>query len=187
MRMFFAAALIAIFTSSSNAEEVSLLTMIQSIQGALLDAQNDLKKDGMLPLKKVSVKLKVVNVLEASGDVGAWIFSFGAGAKDTTTSKVEMTLVPPAADSEDNVSSLTEIRSTLSEAIFAGAWARSAAISGKPPLKATEFNIVLEFALVLDAQGQTKIAMPPFSGSLEGKVSRENLQSITLEFGENAS
>jgi len=171
----------------ARAEDVSLLTMIQSIQGALLDAQNDLKKDDMLPLKKVTVKLKVINVLEASGDVGIWVFSFGGGAKDTTTSQVEMTLVPPDAHQDDNVSSLDDIRNTLSEAIFAGAYARSAAIQGQPPLKATEFKIVLEFALVIGANGKATIAMPPFSGSLSGKVSRENLQNITLEFGENAT
>ncbi|NDV50657.1 trypco2 family protein [Salipiger sp. PrR003] len=168
----------------AHAAEVTLSSMISAIQLALLDAQVALDDNQMLPLSTVEVELNVVNRLEVDGRVGFWIVKLGAVRENSVTSNVRMVLTPPSADAAESTSAADElIRSVLASAIFEGAAARCFAMGGQPPLEATAFVIMLEFALVESANGEVSVAVPPIDTGAGGTVSGSELQRITLIFG----
>ncbi|WP_216034821.1 trypco2 family protein [Paracoccus marinaquae] len=163
---------------------ISLSEMIRDVQGALLDAQTILRDNDMLPLSQVKLTLNTINRTEAGGNVGFWVFVVGASTENSVTSRVEMTLTPPAAGASNPVAASGLIRETLAQAIAEGAAARSVAVQGNPPLEATEFTIALEFALIDNGSGGIALAVPPFTGELSGKISQSNLQRILMDFSE---
>lgn len=166
-----------------STDEVTLSSMIQTIQLSLLDAQDQLQKNEMMPLSEVEVELNVVNRVEVDGRVGFWIIKLGAARMNSVTSNVRIVLTPPGAGASENVSPASDlIRSTLASAIFEGAAARSLAIGGEPPLEAKEFVIALEFALTEDANGEVSIAVPPIELGSDGSISASELQRIVLKF-----
>ena len=170
-------------SAKADDEPPTLSIMIDTVQGALLDAQKLLKNNQRLPLQSVKLSLNTINTLEAGGRVGFWVFTVGASAKDSVTSNIEITLVPPDAEASNPVSTALKIREVLTEAIFEGAAARSAAVQGQPPLEATNFKVSLEFALVIDGDGKLSLAVPPFTGELGGGLSSSQTQKIVLIFG----
>ncbi|MFG5379734.1 trypco2 family protein [Yoonia sp. R2-816] len=174
-----------ILPSFANAEEVTLSSMIRTLQLSLLDAQENLVQNEMLALSEVAVELNLVNRIEADGRIGFWIIKLGAAQTNSVTSNVRMVLTPPDAGGSENVSAASDaIRSVLSNAIFEGAAARSLAMGGEPPLDAKEFVITLEFALSENADGEISIAVPPIEAGAGGEISASELQRITLTFGE---
>ena len=178
--------LFAVFIAPTlaKADEVSLSSMIDTIQLSLLDAQDSLDDNSMLPLMEVEVELNVINRVEADGRVGFWIIKLGASRTDSVTSSVRMVLTPPPAGSTEQVSPASDaIRSVLATAIFEGAAARSRALGGEPPLQAREFVITLEFALTQSADGEVGVVVPPFDVGAGGGLSASELQRIVLRFG----
>ncbi len=162
--------------------EISLSSMIDAVQGALLDAQKSLEEDQMLPLSEVELVLNTINTSEVSGRTGFWIFRADAAYSSAVTSRVEMTLTPPPASADDSRSPASQIREALGDAIFAGAAARSAAINGSPPLDAKSFLINLEFAVVSDGEAGVALAYPPFSAEISAGLSENQLQKIVMKF-----
>lgn len=165
-----------------DVSEVSLTTMIEAVQGALLDAQKALKEDSMLPLSKVGLVLNTVNKSQVNGRTGFWVFKADASYTSAVTSRVEMTLTPPAPDADDARSPASQIREVLGSAIFEGAAARSVAINGTPPLNANRFVITLEFAIISDGKGGVTLAVPPFEVAAGASISQNQLQKIVLSF-----
>ncbi|MDW4500564.1 hypothetical protein R5H30_21455 [Sulfitobacter sp. D35] len=163
-------------------KEISLTSMIDAVQGALLDSQKSLAKDQMLPLSKVELVLNTINTSEVSGRTGFWMFRADASYSSAVTSRVEMTLTPPPASADDARSPASQIREALGDAIFAGAAARSAAINGSPPLDAQSFVITLEFAVVSDGNAGVALAYPPFSSEISAGLSENRLQKIVMKF-----
>lgn len=185
-RVLFATILLALLPIPAlpATEQVSLSSMIRVVQNALRETQEQLQAEQMLPLSEVILELNVVNQIEAEGRVGFWVAVFGGGRQEQTTSKVLMTFSPPAADAASDVSAQGILMNTIRDAIFEGAAARSDAITGNPPLMATQFEIAVQFALINSGDGSIKIAFPPFNLTAGGEVSSSEIQTITLKFND---
>lgn len=184
MRIFLSLALAMTLAtgSTAEAEDISLSTMIDTVQVALLDAQNQLRQNNMPPLSEVELKLNAVNTTEGGGSIGFWIFKIGAKSKSESVSEIHMRLTPPAPGSEQRISASAHILEALKSAIFQGAAAHGQAATGQPPLVASEFTIKLRFGVAVDGNGELTLAFPPFEVSGGGSLSNSEVQTIIIKF-----
>lgn len=171
-------------TRPASAADLTLSSMINAIQSALLEAAETVEDNNLnVTLKEVFVELNTTNTTEAGAKGGWLIFKASATRKDVATSKLTMTLIPPQAGADLDVSPATEeIRDILAAAIAEGSAAYGAAKGGNPPLEASQYVIELKFAVTQSANGELSLALPPLDVGANGSISQQAIQTIKITF-----
>lgn len=171
-----------IFPYTVSADEISLSGMIREIQVALRDSQKIILDSEMPVLSSVELEMKTVQKEVGGGKVSLYIVEVGGGQNTAFTSVVRLKLSPPKADAASDVAAASNMGAAIRDAIIAAAGAIKVSRLGNPPLDASSLEITLSFAVVSDGGGGLKLAFPPFSASLEGKLSQSNVQLMKVTF-----
>lgn len=169
---------------TASAADLTLSSMIDAIQSALLVAAETVEDNNLnVTLKEVFVELNTTNTTEAGAKGGWLIFKASAKREDVATSKLTMTLKPPQAGADVDVSpAIEEIRDILAAAIAEGSAAYGTAKGGNPPLEASQYVIELKFAVTQSASGELSLALPPLDVGANGSFSQQAIQTIKIAF-----
>ncbi|WP_171183135.1 trypco2 family protein [Ruegeria sp. HKCCC2117] len=170
---------------SAEQDELSLSSMIGATKNALVESQKKIEANQFIPLCKVEIQLKLIGSFTAAGKVNFWVARAGGESERTATSDMTMVLLAPDATGEVPVSPAEKIQAMLTEAIFEGASAHSAAALGEPELKVQKFDIEISFLVEADGEGGVELAFPGGLGVEAGvSASQANTQRIKLSFND---
>lgn len=185
MRWLVGVALVVTFLrvpDAAVAEEISLSSMVQSVQVALRDTQKKIERQNAPKLDTVTLNLKTVSKEEGEAGFTIYVVSLGGSGSSEVTSSVMIELVPPPADAPSNVSPAADITKALKDSIVAASNAIRVAQEGRPKLVSKSIEVSLAFVLQAEGSGGLKIIFPPFEAAAGGSMSRSEVQTITIVF-----
>lgn len=168
--------------TTAHASDITLSSMVRSVQVALRNTQKFIKDNNLPTLCAVSLNLKTVSKSVGKGSLTLYIVSVGGTSSSTFSSSVTLKLVPPPSTAPSDVSPVKEITKGLQDSLLAAARAIRVARKGQPKLDAKSIDITFAFVLKAEGNGGLNIFFPPFGANLNRVVSSSEVQTITVSF-----
>jgi hypothetical protein len=165
----------------AGADGAELESVMDAIQQALSEAQTQAVA-GFPPLKSVTVKLHTEASRSVGGEIGLYVFSVGSRYSTESASTLELKMVPPEAGSGKGVLPAGDLKQALARAIYLAKVGVARAALGTPPFVMTDIEIDLKFAVEVEGSAGAKVKLVPLGAEAGGKLGRNQVQSITLDF-----
>lgn len=169
----------ALTANSAHAKQVSLTDLVVQTKQALLKVAQE--GGNRLVLDHVTLQVQTVAEDKGGGKLSFWVVTIGGGGKQTLTSKMSLTLVPPDPESASNISK-GALSDVLAAAILSAGDAIDAAMKGQPPLEATEFTAEVNFVLEVEGEAGVKLKFANVGLEAGGATKEQALQSIQAVF-----
>lgn len=161
--------------------------VLKDVQSALIDVQDDPTLFETLPALAL-VELSLSSSYDSGGKlkVNLLVFSAGGGQTANETSKLTITLKPPAEDATKEISSRS-ISDSLYELIKAAAIGVAdvgrASEENRYPLETAKLVAELSFGFVETGEGGISFEVAPISVEAGGDAKTHHVQKIKLIFG----
>ena len=154
--------------------------VIDAVKAALVEAESS-ETPGLPPLKSVTVKLQTTAVRGAGGELRVIVFSAGGTISKEAASTIEIELGPPEHGTRRLLPA--ELKDTLARAIVAARAGAAHAARGDPPLSVKSVRVDVRFSVSVGGSAAGSIQLVPAGLDLSGKISRENVHTVSLVFG----
>jgi Trypsin-co-occurring domain 2 len=167
---------------ASGADGVELEAVMEAIQQALSEAQTQ-DVPGFPPLESVTVKLQAEASRSVGGQLELYIFSVGSRYTAETASTLELKMKPPQGRPPQGLRPAGDLKQALARAIHLAKVGVAKAAQGSPPFIMTDIQIDLKFTVELGGSAGAKVDLVPLGAEAGGKLSHNQIHSITLVFG----
>lgn len=168
----------------AGADGAGLEGVMDAIQQSLSEAQTRTVA-GFPPLKTVTVKLQTEASRSVGGEIGLYVFSIGSRYAAESASTLELKMKPPVEGPGKGVLPADELKQALARAIYLAKVGVARAAQGTPPFVMTEITIDLKFAVEVEGSAGAKVKLVPLGAEAGGKLGRNQVHAITLEFGQS--
>ena len=167
--------------AGAGADGAELSAVMEAIQRALAESETA-DVPGFPELKSVTVKLQTEASREANGGIALYVFAIGSRYSAESTSTLELKMTPPQTRPRASLSP-GDLREALARAIHLAKIGVLKAAGGNPPFVMKEIEIDLKFAVEREGSAGAKVTLVPLGAELGGKLSKNQVQTVTLVFG----
>lgn len=162
---------------------IAIQQLLEQVQEGLLRAQVRLVNMGMPPLDSVQLDLQATAVKSANGGVSLWVISFGKKWERDLSQEVMITLKPPKPSGPVRAAAEPTMADELADAIVSAAQGvQKASQSPELPLRVNALQVTLGFVVKGDTSAGGKFSIAPVTLDLEGQLSNQAVQKITVTF-----
>lgn len=168
-------------STTAAADGAELSAVMDAIRAALSEAQTA-EVPGFPDLKSVTIKLQTEASRAANGEIGVYVLSLGSSYSQETASTLELKMAPPATHGPKHLTP-DELHEALAREIHLAKVGVLRAAAGDPPFTMTNIEIDLKFVVERQGSAGAKVTLVPLGAGLGGKVSRNEVQTVTLVFG----
>jgi hypothetical protein len=166
----------------AGADGAELESVVDAIQQSLSEAQTQ-DVAGFPPLKTVTVKLQTEASRSVGGEIGLYVFAIGSTYSAESASTLELKMKPPEGPPGKGVLPAGDLKQALARAIYLAKVGVARAAQGTPPFVMTDIEIDLKFAVEVEGSAGAKVKLVPLGAEAGGKLGRNQVHSITLDFG----
>ncbi len=163
-------------------EGAALGLVFNVIRESLKEAQTN-NVPGFPPLKDVTISLQVVSSVVASAGINLYVFTIGTKYTNETASTIKLSMKPPDTKAGSLSGAADKLRLALARAINL---AKVGVLNGnqeQPPLRMSNIDIELKFAIKIEGSGGVKVELLPLGLEGTGKLERNKVHTVTLKFG----
>jgi Trypsin-co-occurring domain 2 len=156
--------------------------VVNVIREALKEAQTN-NIPGFPPLKDVTISLQALTAVIAGGGINFWIFTVGTKYENETASTVKLIMTPPPTTVGLLSPSADKLKLALARAINLAKVGVLNANKQEPPLRMSNVEIEIKFAVKVEGSGGIKIAqILPIGIEGTGKLNKNQIHTIALRF-----